>query len=84
MQNDYRQQGVVILGVTAASGVEAQQFILEEGVNYPVLADAGAVKEAWGVKRLWGSVVYLVDRDGQVVTRGIDEAMAVLDARRPG
>ena len=81
MQNDYKAKGVVIVGVTGALPLEAERFLLESSLNYPVLADGEAIKQAWGVKKLWGSVVYLIDRDGNVLVRGIEETLAELDKR---
>ena len=81
MQKDYRAKGVVIVGVTGALPLEAERFQLEASLNYPVIADGETVKQAWGVKKLWGSVVYLVDRDGNVLVRGIEETRAELDKR---
>ena len=84
MQNDYRNRGVVVVGVTGASALDAERFLLETALNYPVVADGEAIKAAWGVKRIWGSIVYLVDRDGNVLTRGIEQARAELDKRITG
>ena len=81
MQNDYRNRGVVLVGVTGASALDAERFQLETALNYPVVADGEAIKAAWGVKRIWGSIVYLVDRDGNVLTRGIEATRAELDKR---
>ena len=81
MQNDYRAKGVVLAGFTAAPQAEAEQFVSDLGVNYAVMADAQTTMDAWGVKKLWGSVVYLVDRDGKVLVRGIEETRAELDKR---
>ena len=84
MQNDYRNRGVVVVGVTGASALDAERFQLETALNYPVVADGESIKAAWGVKRIWGSIVYLVDRDGNVLTRGIEQARAELDKRMTG
>jgi len=78
MQSDFATKGAVVAGVTSAAALEAEQFQVEFALNYPVLADAQAVFDAWGVKRIWGSVVYLVDRDGNVLARGLDETRAKL------
>ena len=84
MQNDYRNRGVVVVGVTGASALDAERFQLETALNYPVVADGESIKAAWGVKRIWGSIVYLVDRDGNVLTRGIEQARAELDKQMTG
>jgi peroxiredoxin len=81
MQSDFATKGLVVAGVTSAPTFEAEQFQVEFGLNYPVLADAESVFEGWGVKRIWGSVVYLVDRDGKIVARGIDATRAELEKR---
>ena len=81
MQSDFAGKGAVVLGVTSAPALEAEQFAVEFALNYPVLADAQPVFDAWGVKRIWGSVVYLVDRDGLVRARGLDDVRADLEKR---
>ena len=63
----------MVLGVTSAPAAQAQQFQVENGLNYPVLADAQAVFDAYGVQAVWGSVVYLVDPDGKIAARGIED-----------
>jgi len=81
MQKDFSARGVVIVGVTEASASDADAFRTEQFLPYPVLADAQPVFEAWGVKALWGSVVYLIGRDGMVLARGIDECRDELKTR---
>ena len=67
-----------VAGVTAATAAEAEAFIREQGVNYPVIAEAGALFESYGVNAVWGSVVYLIGEDGRIVERGIDRVFEAL------
>jgi hypothetical protein len=55
---------------------------VEFAITYPLIASAQAVFDAYGVKATWGSVVYLVDADGMIRARGIDEARAIMN--KPG
>jgi peroxiredoxin len=71
MQSEF--EGVVVVGVTEAPVDRVQQFQVEQGINYAILADAESMFEAYGVKAVWGSVVYLIDSDGKIVARGIEE-----------
>ena len=81
MHKDFSASGVVILGVTEASASDAEAFRTEQFLPYAVLADAQPTFEAWGVKALWGSVVYLIGSDGMVLARGIDECREELKTR---
>ena len=81
MQADFGPRGVVMVGVTAASEADARAFREEFKLDYAVLAEAQGALDAWGVKRLWGSVVYLIGPDDMVLARGIDECRAELEAR---
>ena len=81
MQNDFGPRGVVLVGVTTAPQAEARAFREEFQLEYAVLADAQGALDTWGVKRLWGSVVYLIGPDDMVLVRGIDECRAELETR---
>lgn len=72
MQSEFGPKGVQVAGVTEASAAEAERFLVEFGLTYPVIADARALFEAYGVEALWGSVVYLIDAQNRIVARGID------------
>ena len=43
--------------------------------------NAQGAADAWGVTKIWGSVVYLIGPDGMVLTRGLDETRAELEKR---
>lgn len=73
MQSEFEGKGVMVLGVTTAPAAQTQQFQVEHGLNYPVLADAQSLFDAYGVDAVWGSVVYLVDPDQKIVARGIED-----------
>ncbi|MEM8884607.1 MAG: hypothetical protein AAGD14_11090 [Planctomycetota bacterium] len=79
MQSKYKGKGVVVAGVTKAPASEVEQFRADYDVSYGVFAEAEDVFDAFGVKAVWGSVVYLIDGEGQVVARGIDEVNAALE-----
>lgn len=64
---DHEDIGLQSLWVTEASVDEASAFMREQWVPYPVLADAEAVRKSYGIDLIWGSPVFLVDRDGVVV-----------------
>ena len=50
MQNDYRDKNFVVIGVTKAARVDAEAFIDELGVNYPVIPIAKQLFEDFEVK----------------------------------
>ncbi|MHC4451935.1 MAG: peroxiredoxin family protein [Planctomycetota bacterium] len=78
MQSELADKGVMVLGVTRAPAAQAQQFQVEHGLNYPVLADAQGVFDAYGVEAVWGSVIYLVSSEGKITARGIDAVRGAL------
>jgi len=78
LQEDFRDKDVRVAGVTWFPAAEAELFATTQALDYPVLAEAQAVFDAWGVEAVWGSVVYLIDADGRVVARGIDRIRAAL------
>lgn len=73
MQSEFADRGVKVLGVTRFPAADAQLFVVEQGINYPVIADGASLFEAYGVKAVWGSVVYLIDADEKIVARGIED-----------
>ena len=64
--------------MTLATELETQLFTIEFSTSYPVIAQGEAIFEAYSEKGTWGSVVYLVDADGMIRARGIDDARAIM------
>ena len=79
MQEDYADLGLQVLGITDASFASAQAFMEDEGLNFPILAQAPATREAFGVAMIWGSTYYLIDAEGRVICKGLDSAQEYLD-----
>ena len=50
MQNDYRDKNFVVIGITRAERVDAEAFVDELGLNYPVIPIAKQLFEDFGVK----------------------------------
>jgi hypothetical protein len=84
VQDERYADGLVVVGLTAGPAEDVRAFIAEHGVTYPVLRGGDELLDAWGVDVLWGSEIYLVDPDGLVVTRGLDEAEERLAAELDG
>ena len=82
MQDDFRADGLVVIGVTDDSVEAARTFAKDHEINYAVLAGTEENAKAYGVDFIWGSTIYLVDPDGKIVARGIAEARKVLEAER--
>ncbi len=80
LRDTFEPLGAEVVGVTAASREDVERFVLEDGGRYPVLANADAERDAWGVSMVWGSVYYLVDPRGLIVVEGLDAAEAHLRA----
>ena len=73
VQNKYRDNGLRVVGVTDADRNGAAAFARELGVNYTLLADAEADRDAYGIDLIWGSEIYLVSPDGRIVADGMDD-----------
>ncbi len=71
------------MGVTAGSELDATRFVIDHGLTFPVLTEAEAETEAWGVRFIAGNVNYLVDPEGNVVAQGSDEIRARLKKEFP-
>jgi peroxiredoxin len=63
--------GLMVLGVTDSSVDDTLQFLEDESLPFAILADAGAVREAWQVGVIWGSPSYLLDEGGQIVAEEV-------------
>lgn len=75
LQEKYRDQGLVIVGLSADGGPEAvNRFIAKQGVNYPVAMLGSDVLEAFGEKDVVMPTTYLMDREGRVRHRKVGAA----------
>lgn len=72
LQRRWFDDGLAVAMVTSGETEAARDFAVANGLNFPVLADAGADAEAWRVDFIWGSVIYLVDPSGAVVERELE------------
>ncbi len=72
---------MTLVGVTNANAAVTADYREEQGIAFPILADASAVSEAWGVAMIWGNVVRLVDPEGRIVAAGRGDAARVLGER---
>lgn len=72
VQENYGSQSFSIIGITDESTESAQRFAEQQKLNFPVLADAGTVRDAYGVGLVWGSSFFLVDPKGEIVEQGLD------------
>lgn len=70
MRDEFSGSNVEIVGVTDGSR-EDVLAALEGPPPIPVLVDADADRDAWGVAFVWGSVYYLVDTTGVVAAEGL-------------
>ncbi|HXN46520.1 MAG TPA: TlpA disulfide reductase family protein [Bryobacteraceae bacterium] len=67
----FREQGLVILGISDDDPGKVAAFVKEHGVRYPVLLDPGSkVSTLFGAEGIPKSYVY--DRDGKLVATAID------------
>lgn len=66
--------------MTKATEFAARQYVVEFAVPYPVMALGQKVFEAYGVDGVWGTVVYLIDKDGKIVARGLKDTKKALDS----
>ena len=73
VQNEFRDNGVRVVGVTAASWADSEKFAQQLSVNYTLLANAEVDVKAYGIDIIWGSEVYLVSPEGRIVAHGTEE-----------
>ena len=64
---DYRDQGVVILGLSMDQGVRSDvaRWVRERGITYPVAFATGPIARAYGGARVFPTSV-LIDREGRI------------------
>ena len=72
VQENYGSQSFSIIGITDESTESAQRFAEQQQLNFPILADAGKVRDAYGVGLVWGSSFFLIDPNGEIVEQGLD------------
>lgn len=89
---DFRNEGVEILGISSDSVSSHQNFATHHKLPFPILADAGGkIRKLFGVPKtmglLPGRVTYVVDKNGIVrhifssqlqATRHIEEALKAI------
>jgi hypothetical protein len=69
------------LAVTDAERGEAAMFRTDFGLPFPVLAEAEATRQAWGVDFIWGNTVYYVGKSGLIKAQGSHDVQAMLMVR---
>ena len=70
MRDEFSGRNVQVIGVTDGSADDVLAA-LEGAPPIPVLVNADADRDAWGVAWVWGSVYYLVDTTGVIAARGL-------------
>lgn len=69
MQKTYGRLGLEVVGVTAADKEDALAFTKENGIDFPVLADADDIIESYGIPAVDENYTYLVNPPGVVVAQ---------------
>ena len=74
MQESYRDQGVVFVGISLDQGAGAEgkvsKFMQDQAINYPIVMGNPEVTEAFGgVQAI--PTTFVVDREGQLVNRKV-------------
>ena len=64
-----------LLAITDAPAEEMAAFRERHELNFPILSEAVATREAFGIDLIWGSVFYLVDPEGRVVEDGLERSV---------
>lgn len=57
------------------------QYAIDQGLEFPILAEAPLTREAWGIDMIWGNVVHLVDPEGRIVADDLGGAETILSRR---
>jgi peroxiredoxin len=67
----FKDQGLVILGISDEEAAQVKQLLAEQKVSYPILLDPGRkVNEAFRIEGIPKNFVY--DREGKLVAQSID------------
>lgn len=67
----FKDQGLVVLGVSDDEAAKVKQLLAERNVSYPILLDPGRkVNETFRIEGIPKTFVY--DRDGKLVSQAID------------
>ena len=67
----YKDQGLVILGISDEDKGKVSPFIAQRSISYPILLDKGRkVEETFGIEGIPKTFIY--DRDGKLVAQSID------------
>ncbi len=69
--NQYKDEGVEFVGVSADSKSELEEFVEEYGINYTLLIDGttGQVMQEWEVRAI--PTTYILGRDGEVLLKKV-------------
>ena len=73
MQNAYAKKNFTVIGVTAAAREQVAAFGGEQNVNYPMLAAAQADQDAYGVSLVWGTMFFLINPKGEIVSQDLKQ-----------
>ena len=84
VQEKYGESSFQVVGVTQATVLQAEKFMTDQALNFPLLAGAQENAENFGVKAIWGSVIYLIDPEGQIVAGSLRSAERVLEKELQG
>ena len=84
VQEKYGESSFRVVGVTQATVLQAEKFMADQTLNFPLLAGTEENAENFGVKAIWGSVFYLVDPQGQIVAGSLKSAERVLEDQLEG
>jgi peroxiredoxin len=71
VQEQYKAKGLKVIGITKATREDVARFDKEQGVSYWLLAEADKDQLAYGVKLVWGTMYFLVDPEGQIVSQDL-------------
>ncbi len=84
VQEKYGESSFRVVGVTQATVLQAEKFMIDQALNFPLLAGTEENAENFGVKAIWGSVFFLVDPEGQIVAGSLRSAERVLEKELQG
>ena len=82
LQDEYADLPLIVIAVTTSDKQTARLFSVDYKLNYAILANAEADHEAYGVDLVWGSTIYLIDPEGKIVARGLEDIGVLLEEER--
>ncbi len=69
LKKKYAPQGLSVVGITAADREDAEAFVKDNKIDFPVLVEANDVVDSYGIPAVDENYTYLIDPPGVVIAQ---------------